>query len=103
MSKILIVEDEVDLAGQVRDWLSREHHTVECVHDGAQAMDMLAVNKYDLIILDWLLPGHDGVEVCRKYRGQGGKVPILMLTAKSSIEEKEIGLDSGADDYLSKP
>lgn len=103
MSKILIVEDEDDLALQVRDWLTREHHTVEHIANGSEAVDQLAVSKYDVIILDWLLPGMDGIEVCRKYRSMGGKTPILMLTAKSAIEDKEKGLDSGADDYLSKP
>lgn len=103
MSKILLVEDEDDLAVQISDWLAREHHTVEHVNNGGEAVDHLAVSKYDVIILDWLLPGLDGIEVCRKYRSMGGKTPILMLTAKSTIEEKETGLDSGADDYLAKP
>jgi two-component system, OmpR family, response regulator len=103
MSKILIVEDEEDLAIQVCDWLTREHHTVEHVSNGKTAVDHLAVSKYDLIILDWLLPGMDGIDICKKYRSTGGKAPILMLTAKSNIEDKEVGLDSGADDYLSKP
>ncbi|HEY9789419.1 MAG TPA: response regulator transcription factor [Candidatus Obscuribacterales bacterium] len=103
MSKILIVEDEEDLAVQVCDWLTREHHTVEHVANGTEAVDHLAVSKYDVIILDWLLPGLDGIQVCRKYRSMGGKTPILMLTAKSTVEDKEIGLDSGADDYLAKP
>jgi DNA-binding response OmpR family regulator len=103
MSKILIVEDEEDLAAQVRDWLVREHHTVKHVANGSDAVDQLAVSKYDVIILDWLLPGMDGIQVCKKYRSMGGKTPILMLTAKSTIEDKETGLDSGADDYLSKP
>jgi two-component system OmpR family response regulator len=103
MSKILIVEDEEDLAVQVCDWLTREHHTVEHVANGNEAVDHLAVSKYDVIILDWLLPGLDGIEVCRKYRSMGGKTPILMLTAKSTVEDKETGLDSGADDYLAKP
>jgi two-component system OmpR family response regulator len=103
MSKILIVEDEEDLAVQVCDWLSREHHTVEHVSSGTQAVDQLTVSKYDLIILDWLLPGLDGLQICKKYRAMGGKAPILMLTAKSAIDDKEKGLDSGADDYLSKP
>lgn len=103
MSKILIVEDEEDLAVQVKDWLSREHYTVEHVANGVAAVDHLAVSKYDVIILDWLLPGIDGIQVCKKYRSMGGKAPILMLTAKAGIEDKEKGLDSGADDYLSKP
>lgn len=103
VSKILIVEDEEDLAAQIKDWLAREHHTVEHVANGSAAADQLMVSKYDVIILDWLLPGMDGIEICRRYRAMGGKSPILMLTAKSGVEDKERGLDSGADDYLSKP
>lgn len=103
MSKILIVEDEEDLSLQVSDWLANEHHTVEIVADGSSALDRLCVNKYDVIVLDWLLPGVDGVQVCKRYRQMGGRTPILMLTARSSIENKEEGLDAGADDYLSKP
>ncbi len=103
VSKILIVEDEEDLSLQVADWLLKEHHTVERVMSGPAALDQLSVNKYDVIILDWLLPGLDGIQVCRRYRQTGGRTPILMLTAKSSIENKEEGLDSGADDYLAKP
>jgi DNA-binding response OmpR family regulator len=103
MSKILLVEDEEDLAIQVKDWLSREHYMVEHIADGLMAISQLAVCKYDVILLDWLLPGATGVEVCRRYRSTGGKTPILMMTAKSDIEDKERGLDSGADDYLSKP
>lgn len=103
MAKILLVEDEQDLAGPVSNWLERERHTVEVVGDGTEAAGRLRVYEFDLIILDWMLPGKPGVEVCREYRSRGGVAPILMLTAKSTIDDKETGLDAGADDYLTKP
>ena len=103
MSKILIVEDEVDLADQLRKSLVRDHHVVEVVHNGNAAVDTLRVSSFDLIILDWMLPGQSGIEVCRFHRNRGDVTPVLMLTARSSIEDKEQGLDSGADDYLTKP
>src|SRR5690606_18148596 len=103
MSKILLVEDESDLAVEVREWLSREKHIVEVVNNGQVASDTLRVTDYDLIILDWQLPGLSGIEVCKTYRSKGGGTPILMLTARTTIDDRETGLDSGADDYLCKP
>ncbi|HEY9786952.1 MAG TPA: response regulator transcription factor [Candidatus Obscuribacterales bacterium] len=103
MSKVLIVEDEADLAGQIRQWLTREHYTVEIADNGQSAMELLRVYQYDVVILDWMLPGMSGIEVCKQFRSRGGKTPVIMLTAKSSVDEKEEGLDSGADDYLAKP
>jgi DNA-binding response OmpR family regulator len=103
MAKILIVEDELDLAGPVRDWLARESNTVEIVADGSEALECLRLYKYDVIILDLMLPGLNGMEICRQFRARGGTTPILMLTAKGSVEDKEAGLDIGADDYLTKP
>jgi DNA-binding response OmpR family regulator len=103
MAKILVVEDEPDLAGPIRDWLSTENHLVEIVDNGNLAVDYLRVNKYDLIVLDLMLPGMGGMDVCRWFREHAGTTAILMLTAKGSIEDKEAGLDAGADDYLTKP
>lgn len=103
MSKILLVEDEPDLANQVRDWLLRDRHIIEIIDNGQTAINQLRLSEYDVIILDWQLPGLSGLEVCKKYRNSGGKAPVLMLTAKSSVDEKETGLDAGADDYLCKP
>src|SRR5256885_306449 len=103
MAKILLVEDEHDLAILVRNWLVAELHLVEIVNNGLEALNCLEVNSYDLMILDLLLPGLDGLQVCRRYRAKKGALPILMLTAMSSVDEKEIGLDAGADDYLTKP
>lgn len=103
MAKILVVEDELDLAKLVSNWLMRDHHLVEAVDNGIDALASMTCNRYDVIILDLMLPGISGMEVCQRYRRNLGTTPILMLTAKSSIEEKEAGLDAGADDYLTKP
>lgn len=103
MARILVVEDEVTLARVVEDWLLGEQHTVEVVHDGPMAVQKLSGNIYDVIILDWQLPGLSGLEVCKQYRSNGGSAAIIMLTGKREIIDKEQGLDSGADDYLTKP
>jgi len=103
MAKILVVEDDEDLQNLMKGLLTAERHSVEAVNNGIDAVQMLKMHKYDLIVLDWMLPGLTGTEVCAEYRAKGGALPILMLTAKSTIEEKEIGLDAGADDYLTKP
>lgn len=103
MAKILIVEDDLALCTVVRDWLVHENHTVETVHTGADAEEFLRSYQYDCIVLDWGLPDKPGLAVCQKFRASGGKTPIIMLTGKKEIEDKEAGLDSGADDYLTKP
>jgi DNA-binding response OmpR family regulator len=103
MAKILVVEDEQDLSGLVRNWLSRENHLVEQAENGLDALTQMELNRFDVIILDLMLPGLNGMEVCRRYRQRSGQTPILMLTAKDSVEDKEAGLDAGADDYLTKP
>src|SRR5277367_1275431 len=103
MAKILVVEDDANLSALIRNLLTVERHVVELATDGDDAIGMLKVFKYDLVVLDWKLPGKNGNAVCQEFRSRGGATPILMLTAKSSIEEKEAGLDSGADDYLTKP
>jgi DNA-binding response OmpR family regulator len=103
MSKILVVEDEPDIADQLRKSLLREQHLVEVASDGQAAIDILTVSKFDLIVLDWMMPRQSGIDVCKWHRGRGEKTPILMLTAKGELEDKERGLDSGADDYLTKP
>jgi two-component system, OmpR family, response regulator len=103
MAKILIVEDDRDLGGMVLDWLRFEHHNVEMVHNGQEGLERLQTSEYDCVVLDWELPGMDGIEVCRRFRSGGGHTPIIMLTGKNAISEKEAGLDSGADDYLTKP
>jgi DNA-binding response OmpR family regulator len=103
MTKILLVEDDADLARTVEEWLGFEHYTIESVRNGADGMERLRMCKYDAIILDWSLPDMTGLEICKRFRSHQGATPIIMLTAKSSIADRESGLDSGADDYLTKP
>lgn len=103
MAKILLVEDEKDLAQQLEDWFKREQHTLDVVHTGQDALNYLKVSKYDLVILDWMLPLVSGLEVLQKMRSHNNRTPVIMLTAKDSEDDKEKGLDSGADDYVTKP
>lgn len=103
MAKVLVVEDDPALQKQLEEFLRFEKHTVEAVGDGAEAAHRLLISKYDLVILDWNLPGMSGPEVLKKMRGSGCYTPVLMLTGKSNIMDKTEGFDSGADDYLTKP
>jgi len=103
LAKILLVEDDKDLAANVQRWLEFDKHVVETAEDGKQATEMLKFYKYDLVILDWGLPQASGIDVLREYRKAGGASPVLFLTGKNSVEEKEIGFNTGADDYLTKP
>lgn len=103
MAKILLVDDDLDFRLTVHDFLQSEHHELECVGDGIEALGRLKVYPYDLIVLDWNMPGRDGIEVLAEFRAAGGKTPVLMLTAKSYIVDRTAGLDAGADDYLTKP
>ena len=103
MAKILLVEDDPDLANLISNILHVERHTIEAVANGQEALGRLKMFRYELVILDWMLPGLNGMEICAEFRNKGGNTPILMLTSKSSPEEKEKALDGGADDYLTKP
>ncbi len=103
MSKILVAEDDTQCAELIGLFLERGQHVFETVEDGAEALDRLKLYSYDLVILDWNLPKVSGVEVLRAYRNRGGKTPVLMLTGHKSVEHKVEGLESGADDYLTKP
>lgn len=103
MPKLLIVEDEVDLAEQLRDWFLREKYVVDLVHDGNQALNSLEAFQYDAIILDWMIPGPDGISILKQFRQGGGKTPVVMLSARSRLEDLEIGLDTGSDYYVRKP
>lgn len=102
MAKILIVEDDKDLAMIVSDSLSASH-VVDMVHVGDEGRDRLLFYEYDMAILDWELPKMSGVEILKAVRQSGKNIPVLMLTGKDSVAEKELGLDTGADDYLTKP
>jgi two-component system response regulator MprA len=101
-SHILIVEDEEKITDFLRRGLVYESYRVDVAHDGQSGLALARENPPDLVILDWMLPGMDGLEVCRRLRS-GGPVPILLLTARDSVADRVLGLDAGADDYLIKP
>lgn len=101
--RILLVEDEPDMAGFIARGLKEECYALDVVHDGAKALYYAELTPYDLIILDVRLPDKDGMTVCREIRSRKIRIPILMLTARDALEDKVQGLDSGADDYLTKP
>ncbi len=103
MAKILVVEDELDLATCLKNVLEKESHIVEIIDDGAIAVQHLKNYDFDLIILDRMLPGASGIEICKKYRHNGGEAQVIMLTARASVDDRAEGLDAGADDYLAKP
>lgn len=101
--KILVVEDTAKLAKYIKQMLEEESYTVDVVGDGAMGERRIMSNTYDAVVLDIMLPEQDGVVTCKAVRGAGNVTPILMLTARGEVEDKIIGLDSGADDYLIKP
>lgn len=103
MAKILLVDDDLDLIGVVRDRLSFQHHNVETATTVQEAEDIIASSKFDAIVLDRTLPDGDGLDILKRHRTRGHKTPILLLTGKDALKEKTEGLDSGADDYLTKP
>ncbi len=102
MAHILVVEDEEQLAGLVRDSLVAAGYSVSVAGDGSAALRLMETRPADLIILDWMLPGIDGLEVCRRLRARS-ITPILMLTARAEEIDRVLGLEVGADDYLTKP
>lgn len=102
--RILVVDDEVELADAVARGLRREGYAVDVAHEGAEALDKMAINTYDLLCLDLTMPGIDGREVCRRVRAGSDPQPrVLMLTARDALDDRVAGLDDGADDYLVKP
>ena len=101
--RILLVEDESRVAGFIAKGLREQAYAVDIARDGAQSLYQAAINEYDLVILDILLPVKDGHTVCRELRASGFRAPVLMLTARDAVDDRVSGLDSGADDYLTKP
>jgi DNA-binding response OmpR family regulator len=101
--RILIVEDEPTAATVLAKGLREHAYAVDVANDGDAALEQAAINQYDLLIVDVLLPGIDGFEVCRRLRADGASVPVLMLTALGRLDDRVEGLDAGADDYLPKP
>jgi len=103
MARILFVDDDTSVCEVLTDFLAMEKHDVEIANDGTLGYDKLATNSFHVAVLDWDMPGMTGPEVCKKYRASGGQTPILLLTGRVEEDEKEAGLDAGADDYLTKP
>ncbi|HEY9733440.1 MAG TPA: response regulator transcription factor [Drouetiella sp.] len=103
MAKVLVADDDEQLRALVVDWLESQKFEVESVNSGSACKIVLENRNFDVMILDWQMPGLSGVDVCRWFRERGGTTPVLMLTAKDEIKDKEIGFGAGVDDYLTKP
>ena len=101
--KILLAEDDRDMAKGISVFLGRNHYTVDIVDNGTDAYDYLSGGDYNMAVLDIMMPGMSGIEVLKKIRKEGNKIPILLLTAMGEVEDRIDGLDAGADDYLPKP
>ncbi len=101
--RILVVEDEKKVSSFIKRGLEEENYEVETAADGDEGLTMATEKSYDLIVLDWMLPKKDGLTVVKELRGRKTMTPVLMLTAKDSLEDIVAGLDSGSDDYLTKP
>ena len=101
--RILVVEDDPVLAAAVVEALADEHYAVDAAATGAAADEAVAAHDYDLVVLDWRIPPPSGLDLLRRWRGEGLAMPVLMLTGRGSVEDRVSGLDHGADDYLTKP
>jgi OmpR-family two-component system manganese-sensing response regulator len=100
---ILLVDDEAELREPLRHILSQEGYSIETADNGSLGLELAQAKTYDLLILDWMLPHYSGIEICQKLREQGNHTPVLILTAKDTVDDRVMGLDRGADDYLVKP
>ena len=103
MLKVLLIEDDKDLADAITEFLQGERYRVEVCADGQEGLNRLKHYEYDVVILDWGLPKTSGLDVCKEVRHARNDTPIIMLTGKKAVDEKEQGLDAGADDYVVKP
>jgi len=103
VTKILLAEDDADLGETIVEWLSKENYFVDWERDGDMALHVLLSYQYDVVVLDWQLPTMEGPDICKNYRSKGGQAPILFLTERSAMSDKELGFELGADDYLTKP
>ncbi len=103
MPRLLIIEDDESLSNTMQDWFKAQNMEPEAVTTAREGMEKLTFYSYDVVIVDWGLPDSTGIALLKEYRGKGGITPVLMLTGRSAVDDKEIGFDSGADDYLTKP
>jgi DNA-binding response OmpR family regulator len=101
--RLLIIEDEPGIAKFLKEGLEEEYYAVDVAYDGKSGLDLAMTNDYDLIMVDWMIPGLSGVEVCRHIRQSGGNVPIIFLTARDTLDDVVFGLETGANDYIRKP
>src|SRR3989304_5595914 len=101
--KILVIEDEHRIASYIKKGLEIKSYIVDMAYDGEDGYELASGEKYDVIILDRMLPGMDGMQICKKLRSESNHTPILMLTAKTQVDDRVDGLEAGADDYLGKP
>jgi DNA-binding response OmpR family regulator len=103
MPRVLVVDDDAHWLELVEDWLDHQKYVVDKAENAVDAGAFIKGYEYDVIILDWDLPDGSGIDLCRAYRAQGGRKPVIMLTGKQAVDDKEEGLDAGADDYITKP
>jgi DNA-binding response OmpR family regulator len=101
--KILLIEDDADIASNIGQYFEDKGHRLDFAYSGTQGLALAIAERFDLIILDLMLPGKDGISLCREYRQHSGDTPILMLTARDTLEDKITGFEAGSDDYLVKP
>jgi DNA-binding response OmpR family regulator len=101
--RILVIEDDPKTANALSDGLRREGYDTTVARTGDEGFTVVNANPFDLVVLDWMLPGRDGIEILKKVRGRGNQTPVLLLTARDAVEDRVLGLDSGADDYVVKP
>lgn len=101
--RILIVEDEEGIAAFLKQGLAEESFAVDVAHDGKEGLTLALSGNYDLLLLDWMLPGFSGIEICRQFRKEFRETPVIFLTAKDTTDETVFGLQAGANDYIKKP
>jgi len=101
--RILVVEDETGIANFIRDGLREESFAVDIASNGKEGLHLALSNEYDLLLLDWMIPGLSGIEICRQYRKGNTLTPIIFLTAKDTVDETVFALEAGANDYIKKP
>lgn len=101
--RILIVEDEKGISGFLKEGLTEEGFAVDISNEGKKGLELASVNDYDLLLLDWNLPGISGVEICRQFRKENKSVPVIFLTARDTVQDTVYGLEAGANDYIKKP